>query len=448
MLDGVDGPRAAHRRTSSSAAPTCLAEGPDRAGNGHRRGGRVQRRPRVRAPGRCRRQRPRQVVSRSITFVGRGPHVPLLGDAHQRLDFVQHAVHVDGRPLHLLASRRPARSTAFFFFVAATCNSKATPPFVQLSGGRRAARPQPGQRLGDRAPQPGAAGGHALRGVARRAARQWHAGHLAASPIGRSHEVQQGRGDGQVPDRRRRRERHLQRSRVVAGHYGRRQQRRRARDARAERRLLRSSRRPVRRRSLLAKRRREPDYYSHFEHALPLDAPVPDAQRRHRRARSSAVEFYNAALDHYFLSTNPVEIDNLDSGRTVGWVRTGLRFLVYSAPAAGTSPVCRFYRAPAFGDSHFYSASPAECAQTAAAHPVDWIYESPNVFYVQLPNTDDAARARREPPPSTAFSTRRRPITATRRSRSSATRWTASAAGRPRATGRARTIPIMCATVS
>ena len=49
--------------------------------------------------------------------------------------------------------------------------------------------------------------------------------------------------------------------------------------------------------------------------------------------------------------------------------------------------MCRFYRAPAFGDSHFYSAAPAECAQTAAAHPVDWIYESPNVFYVQLPNT-------------------------------------------------------------
>ena len=33
----------------------------------------------------------------------------------------------------------------------------------------------------------------------------------------------------------------------------------------------------------------------------------------------AAVEFYNRALDHYFLSTNPVEIDNLDSGRTVGW---------------------------------------------------------------------------------------------------------------------------------
>jgi len=103
------------------------------------------------------------------------------------------------------------------------------------------------------------------------------------------------------------------------------------------------------------------------------------------------VEFYNRALDHYFLSTNPAEIASLDSGKTVGWVRTGLRFLVYDNPQPGTSPVCRFYRAPAYGDSHFYSASPAECAATAAAHPNDWIYESANVFYVQLPNTATGA---------------------------------------------------------
>jgi hypothetical protein len=133
-----------------------------------------------------------------------------------------------------------------------------------------------------------------------------------------------------------------------------------------------------------------PDYYSQFDVALPLMreylTPTADMQ-----GKVAAVEFYNAALDHYFLSTNPVEIDNLDSGRTVGWVRTGLRFLANSVPAAGTSPVCRFYRAPAFGDSHFYSASPSECADTAAAHPVGWIYESPSVFYVRLPDTSTGA---------------------------------------------------------
>jgi hypothetical protein len=134
----------------------------------------------------------------------------------------------------------------------------------------------------------------------------------------------------------------------------------------------------------------DPDYYSHFEQALPLVrqylTPTADMQ-----GKVAVVEFYNAALDHYFLSTSAVEIDNLDSGRTVGWVRTGLRFLAFSGPAAGASPVCRIYRAPGFGDSHFYSASPAECEQTAAQHPVDWIYESPNVFYVRLPNTTTGA---------------------------------------------------------
>jgi hypothetical protein len=136
---------------------------------------------------------------------------------------------------------------------------------------------------------------------------------------------------------------------------------------------------------------RDPDYYSRFGAALPLmrqyltpDAVDPDG-------RVAAVEFYHAGLDHYFLSTNPVEIDNLDSGRTVGWVRTGLRFLVFDRPQPGTSAVCRFYRAPAFGDSHFYSASEQECAQTAAAHPVDWVYESPSVFHAYLPNVTTGA---------------------------------------------------------
>jgi hypothetical protein len=100
----------------------------------------------------------------------------------------------------------------------------------------------------------------------------------------------------------------------------------------------------------------------------------------------AAVEFYNALLDHYFLSTDPSEINDLDTGVHPGWVRTGLRFNAYPAPVAGASPVCRFYRAPAYGDSHFYSASPAECAETAAAHPVDWIYESAAVFYIALPD--------------------------------------------------------------
>ena len=29
----------------------------------------------------------------------------------------------------------------------------------------------------------------------------------------------------------------------------------------------------------------------------------------------------------------------------------------------------------------------AECTSTASQHPVDWIYESPTVFYIPLPDT-------------------------------------------------------------
>ncbi len=129
------------------------------------------------------------------------------------------------------------------------------------------------------------------------------------------------------------------------------------------------------------------DQYSQLQAGLPLLRQYLTPNSANPGGQVAATEFYNKTLNHYFLSTNPVEIDNLDSGRTVGWDRTGLRFLAFNAPTAGANPVCRFYRAPAYGDSHFYSASPTECANTAAAHPVDWVYESPNVFYAYLPNT-------------------------------------------------------------
>src|SRR4029453_12679143 len=41
-----------------------------------------------------------------------------------------------------------------------------------------------------------------------------------------------------------------------------------------------------------------------------------------------AIEYYHAALDHYFVSASASDIDALDSGRLVGWQRTGLAFAV------------------------------------------------------------------------------------------------------------------------
>ena len=102
-----------------------------------------------------------------------------------------------------------------------------------------------------------------------------------------------------------------------------------------------------------------------------------------------AIEFYDATLDHYFITASADEIAKLDGGFFVGWQRTGLSFKVED-PAAnfvGLSPVCRFYGLPLAGlDSHFYSASPAECAAVMQRFPNAWELESSDVFQVRLPD--------------------------------------------------------------
>jgi hypothetical protein len=115
----------------------------------------------------------------------------------------------------------------------------------------------------------------------------------------------------------------------------------------------------------------------------------------------AAVEYYNGALDHYFISDLAPELDALDSGRIAGWSRTGQTFGVFPAlPADGraASPVCRFYIPPAHGNSHFFSASPAECATVAQKALTDpnfsgYIEETTNAFYIPLPDTTTGACA-------------------------------------------------------
>jgi len=103
-------------------------------------------------------------------------------------------------------------------------------------------------------------------------------------------------------------------------------------------------------------------------------------------ATDVAIEFYRAASDHYFVSSAPMEIAALDTGAHPGWQRTGQRFAVWPATQAiapGRTPVCRYYGRPEAGlDSHFYSASPAECASVAQRFAAAWAFESANVFAV------------------------------------------------------------------
>jgi len=109
-------------------------------------------------------------------------------------------------------------------------------------------------------------------------------------------------------------------------------------------------------------------------------------------APKNVVEYYNATLDHYFMTLLNVEVADLDAGDFSGWARTGLSFKAWPLAADGTSPVCRFYLPPARGDSHFYSASPGECDDVHSRYP-DFFFESPEVMYIALPDAVTGACA-------------------------------------------------------
>src|SRR5689334_9418312 len=109
------------------------------------------------------------------------------------------------------------------------------------------------------------------------------------------------------------------------------------------------------------------------------------------------VEYYSAALDHYFMTLDPNDIAQIEAGRYGDWKRTGQKFNAWARAAdapANAVPVCRFY---ALGpNSHFYTGSAAECdflksleqqlrSQDAAAgrRYMGWAYEG-IAFYTVL----------------------------------------------------------------
>jgi hypothetical protein len=96
------------------------------------------------------------------------------------------------------------------------------------------------------------------------------------------------------------------------------------------------------------------------------------------------VEYYNASLDHYFMTAMPVEIAILDAGEPIaGWTRTGRVFKAWPASSTLGQPVCRYFGAPGIGPAtHFYSAYANECA-ILAGDP-QWIFEG-DVLRVDVP---------------------------------------------------------------
>jgi hypothetical protein len=132
-----------------------------------------------------------------------------------------------------------------------------------------------------------------------------------------------------------------------------------------------------------------PNVATNFAGAAAVVPPLPNV----------LVEYYNATLDHYFISDLQPDIDALDTGRFPGWTRTAKSFKVYERQASGgpgVNPVCRFYIPPTHGNSHFFSASPVECAQLQQKMLTDpnysgYVYETPNAFYIALPDTTTGA---------------------------------------------------------
>lgn len=121
--------------------------------------------------------------------------------------------------------------------------------------------------------------------------------------------------------------------------------------------------------------------------AVPKPAPAPTSV--------PIVEFYNAALDHYFITGFAQEIADLDSGVHKGWARTGQTFSGYAPGSSGRTgrrPVCREYGNPTSGlDSHFYSASPEECTATLVNFGGAWLLEASEVFQMDLPDAATGA---------------------------------------------------------
>ena len=113
--------------------------------------------------------------------------------------------------------------------------------------------------------------------------------------------------------------------------------------------------------------------------APPPPPPLPTV------ATVDVVEFYNATLDHYFITWIASEIANLDAGNTPSrWTRTGYTFKAYTTPEPGTSQVCRFYIPPADGNSHFFGRNPAECAAAQQEHP-EFVLEDSNYMHLYVP---------------------------------------------------------------
>jgi hypothetical protein len=133
-----------------------------------------------------------------------------------------------------------------------------------------------------------------------------------------------------------------------------------------------------------------PRYWINFDTPQYIGVPPPPI-------RVVAVEFYHAGYDHYFVAASAQDISDLDNGVHPGWSRTNYVFDVWDRAGGNTNPVCRYYIPPGYGDSHFFSASPEECAIALVKFPF-LVKETDAAFYIALPDTTTGACASDEVP--------------------------------------------------
>ncbi|HEX4885667.1 MAG TPA: hypothetical protein VFX05_16095 [Casimicrobiaceae bacterium] len=121
-----------------------------------------------------------------------------------------------------------------------------------------------------------------------------------------------------------------------------------------------------------------------------FDAGPPVAQV------GTAVEYYHALFNHYFVTMYPNEIRDLDNGLIPGWQRTGESFPVWLQDGGGMAGVCRFFSGTWYAprSSHFYGTYASDCTATRARP--EWIFEA-IAFYVELPDINGNCGTGRQP---------------------------------------------------
>jgi hypothetical protein len=105
------------------------------------------------------------------------------------------------------------------------------------------------------------------------------------------------------------------------------------------------------------------------------------------------IEFYNAELDHWFITGDAGEIRDLDTGVHPGWSRTGQSFLAYPPGHSALPAVSRFYGRPELGlNSHFFTADAAELSVLLSGRLASaWGLETRDAFEVATPDAGTGA---------------------------------------------------------